>query len=334
MRPQTTRKFALVKIAPGHGAKHWSQCLSEGYICVGWDEVGDLRKYESESAFRAVFEKHFKYDGNRSASRRKANELWTLRKLRPGDIVLANKGMSKVLAVGIVQEPGYQWQPNKDRGEYFHTVRVAWDTSLAKTIPQQPWRQTVTEIPYGLFRTIFGAGAPRQNLVRSLRDARPYGGAPNRSQSRFELRAETSAGKEASSEIERIAGFQSDQKVRKVIERYAMDLATAFFKKSGYGVEDVSSRRPYDLLCTKGLKVKYVEVKGTQECGQAVVLTAGEVAFIRRNRPNCVLCVVHDIRVNNRRRPRAAGGRISIDKPFDLSAGHLSPINFFYYRPK
>jgi hypothetical protein len=26
-----------------------------GYICVGWDEVGDLREYDSKEPFRAAF---------------------------------------------------------------------------------------------------------------------------------------------------------------------------------------------------------------------------------------------------------------------------------------
>lgn len=100
MRHQAIHMVALVKIAPGHRAEYWPDCLKEGYICVGWDDVGDLRKFDSESKFRAVFEKHYKYHGNLSASRRKANELWTLTKLQAGDRVVANKGMSKVLAVG------------------------------------------------------------------------------------------------------------------------------------------------------------------------------------------------------------------------------------------
>jgi len=112
-----------------------------------------------------------------------------------------------------------------------------------------------------------------------------------------------------------------------------MDLASAWFRKAGYDVEDVHSGRPYDLLCTKGSEVKYVEVKGTLSGGKRVILTAGEVSFIGGNKPRCRLCVVHDIKITKGRKPKASGGRISPDIPFDLSAGMLSPINYLYTRP-
>jgi hypothetical protein len=130
----TPNNVALVKIAPGHAAAYWPQCLKEGYICVGWDAVGDLARFDSEAQFRAAFEKRYKYHGNLSATRRKTNELWTLTKLRSGDKVIANKGVAWVLGIGVVQEPGYEWRPDKSRGEYYHTVRVKWDTSFARRI--------------------------------------------------------------------------------------------------------------------------------------------------------------------------------------------------------
>ena len=38
----------VIKIAPGVGATYWDDCLRDGYICVGWDEVGDLREFPVE----------------------------------------------------------------------------------------------------------------------------------------------------------------------------------------------------------------------------------------------------------------------------------------------
>jgi Domain of unknown function (DUF3883) len=327
-------KVALVKIAPGHAAEYWPQCLKEGYICVGWDDVDDLRKFDSEASFRAVFEKHYKYGGNLSAVRRKANELWTLTKLQSGDRIIANKGMSTVLAVGVVQEPGYDWRPNKVRGRYYHTVGVKWDTSLARRIPQQAWRQTVTEVPYKLFRKIAGRTAPPQNSVLSLRDEWDDADEPTRGWTNRIVRASSAAEEKAAEEIERAAGFQSNSKIRKAVELHAMDLVEAKFRAARYEVKDVSSRCPYDFLCTRGSRIKYVEVKGTQTDGRTVLLTAGEVAFIGRNQPNCVLCVVHGIRISGDSQPTASGGHISSDEPLVLSSGELNPISYTYLRDK
>jgi hypothetical protein len=327
-------KVALVKIAPGHAAEYWPQCLKESYICVGWDDVGDLRKFESEVSFRAVFEKHFKYCGNLSAVRRKANELWTLTKLQSGDRIIANKGMSTVLAVGVVQEPAYEWRPNKVRGRYYHTVAVKWDTSLARRIPQQPWRQTVTEVPYKLFTKIAGRTAPSRNSILSLRDGWDDGNEPTRGWTNKVIRAGSAAEEKAAEEMERAAGFQSNSRIRKVVELHAMDLVKAKFRAARYEVNNVSPRRPYDFLCTRGGRIKYVEVKGTQTDGRTVILTAGEVAFIGRNQPHCVLCVVHGIRVSGDSKPTASGGQISSDEPLVLSSGELNPISYTYLRDK
>jgi hypothetical protein len=327
-----SNKVALVKIAPGHDAEYWPQCLKEGYICVGWDDVGDLRRFDSVANFRKVFEKHYKYGGNSSTTRRKANELWTLTKLQAGDRIIANKGMSVVLAVGVVEEPGYEWRPNNGRREYYHTVKVKWDTSFSRRIPQQPWRQTVTEVPYKLFRKIAGRAALSRNSVLSLRQGWDDGGASHRGWTNIEVRAGSRAEKKAAEEIERAAGFQSDTQTRKITELHAMDLVKVKFRAAGYEVEDVSAYRPYDFLCRRGSRTKYVEVKGTQTGGRTVVLTAGEVAFMRRNSPNCVLCVVSGIKISGHSKPTASGGRISTDDPVDLSIGSLNPISYVYAR--
>jgi len=330
----TPKNVALVKIAPGHAAAYWPQCLKEGYICVGWDAVGDLAKFDSEAQFRAAFEKRYKYHGNLSATRRKANELWTLTKLRSGDKVIANKGLAKVLGIGVVQEPGYEWRPDKSRGEYYHTVRVKWDTSFARRIPRQPWTQTVTEVPYDLFRSIARTTKLSRDSVRSLHDGSPDAGASGRAATNIAIRAGARAARKVTEELERASGFQSDSKLRKLIELHAMDLVKTNLETAGYNVEDVSARRPYDFLCRRGSEKKYVEVKGTQTAGNAVVLTAGEVSFIHRNTRHCVLCVVHGIRITGDSKPKASGGQISTDSPFDLSIGTLIPIAYTYARDK
>lgn len=144
----------VVKIAPGELGKFWDDCRQGGYICVGWDEVGDLIQYADKSSFREAFRQRYPYNGLEGAVTRKANELWTLRELKPGDIVVANRGTSEILAVGRVLEQGYTWRP--DRAEYRHTVAVKWDTSVARTIPKQSYWGTVTvsDIPAELFRAI------------------------------------------------------------------------------------------------------------------------------------------------------------------------------------
>lgn len=126
-----------VKIAPGRGAMAWQECLEHGYICVGWDEVGDLEEYESAPEIEAKFNELEppKNGEMRRLQREQAQQLWTLRELQPGDKVVANLGISKVLGVGTVTDPGYTF--DDIRSIMKHTVSVQWDTSFEKTIPKQ-----------------------------------------------------------------------------------------------------------------------------------------------------------------------------------------------------
>jgi len=146
----------IVKIVPGEKAKYWSDCFNGNYICVGWDELGDLRKFESKDSFRARFTELYgeEYNNYQPQITRKANELWTLMDLEPGDIIIANKGISKILAVGEVIEPGYDWM--EARPEYKHIVHVKWDTSYDQEIePQKKWGTvTVADVPVDLYSKI------------------------------------------------------------------------------------------------------------------------------------------------------------------------------------
>ena len=133
-------------------------------------------------------------------------------------------------------------------------------------------------------------------------------------------------------EIERSAGFQPNSKIRRAVELHAMGRAGKEFKNRGYQVKDVSQNRPYDLLCHKSDEVKYVEVKGTQSNGLDIVLTAGEVNFVEKNKANCVLCVIHGIAVSGKAKPIASGGQVSLMEPFDLAEGLLKPLAFTFQR--
>lgn len=154
-------KTRLVKIAPGEKARFWDDCRRGKYICVGWDEVGNLRSFKSKQDFKAVFQQRCSYSPSW-----KANELWTLMELRPGDRIVANNGLTKVVGVGTVTEPGYKWMPSRRREGFCHTVRVRWDrtewgSSDHLGIPRQPWNNTVRPVPRQLFERISGRALPK-----------------------------------------------------------------------------------------------------------------------------------------------------------------------------
>ncbi len=154
------------KIAPGEQARFWGDCLRGEYICVGWDDVGDLRAYSNWEDFRIAFKQSYPYNDHEGQISRKGGELWTLRELKPGDLIVANKGTSEVLAIGRVMDPGYEWRG--DRDDYKHTMRVRWDATVAKTVPPQGAWATTTVFPVSveLFRQIIGDQPPVEPLAR------------------------------------------------------------------------------------------------------------------------------------------------------------------------
>lgn len=171
--PEPTPPRRIVKIAPGDHARFWPECLAGGFICVGWDDTGDLNDYPDKAALSDAFDRL--YDYNRSKRAAKVNELWTLRVLLPGDIVVANRGTREVLAVGRVTEPGYVFQPA--RAEFKHTVTVAWDTSVAGAVPKQGrWAmQTIAPVPQDFYRFLCEGGPlPSEGVSHTAEEGGDY----------------------------------------------------------------------------------------------------------------------------------------------------------------
>ncbi|MDI1290115.1 MAG: hypothetical protein PSX37_09245 [bacterium] len=149
----------VVKIAPGEQGKFWQDCVDNNFICVGWDEVGDLAQFGGKDEFRDAFREHYPYNRVEQQVSRKANELWTLRELQPGDTVIANRGTEYMLGVGTVNDVGYIWHP--ERAEYKHTVGVDWDISRGGPIDQvKAWATTtVSKVSAELQRKLLGRGS-------------------------------------------------------------------------------------------------------------------------------------------------------------------------------
>lgn len=141
-QPREQRR--IVKIAPGRNAEYWEDCLAGGYICVPWDEMGDLRLFDSKESCRQKFDEQYRAE-NKSSRKTKFKELWTLRELEQGDLIVANQGNSRILAVGEVVEPGYEWL--EERKEHKQGIRVKWDVSQAHDIPSQSSWSLLTVAP-------------------------------------------------------------------------------------------------------------------------------------------------------------------------------------------
>jgi 5-methylcytosine-specific restriction protein B len=138
------------KVAPGEQGRLWDECRESGYMCVGWDEIGDLSLFDTEDDFHSAFTAAYtdEYNGHKSAITRKARELWRLREMAEGDKIIANRGTREILGVGTVTAAKYQYRP--ERSEYKHTINVDWEANTGRTLadPVKLWATTtVAKIP-------------------------------------------------------------------------------------------------------------------------------------------------------------------------------------------
>lgn len=132
------------------------------------------------------------------------------------------------------------------------------------------------------------------------------------------------------------AGYQSDPKVRKAIERHAVDWAIRYFKKRGYLVDDVGDSNPYDVLAIDKDSELHIEVKGSAGTSTTVEVTAGEVKEAATNvKAPSVLFVVDQI---NWRRSSSgvietSGGRLRLWRDWQPEEARLTPTSFRYLLP-
>ncbi|MEU5901832.1 MULTISPECIES: AAA family ATPase [unclassified Streptomyces] len=142
------RQRTIWKIAPGERGRLWEECRDGGFICVAWDEVGDLSQYQSDTELQQALDAHWPRSSGGSLTL--ARRLLAFRDLEAGDRIVANRGTDEILATGKV-DGSYRHAP--DRPEFRHVVPVTWDLSHAQklTKPLHGWRSTFAKVDPALF---------------------------------------------------------------------------------------------------------------------------------------------------------------------------------------
>ena len=107
--------------SPGENASKWQLCVDDGIMCIGWDATGDLSQYASREDMRLEIKKNYPTEGN---AKNDSLAVWQFAKeMKPGDIVFAKKGMTKIVGRGVV-ESDYYFDDNYS--EFKHVRKVKW----------------------------------------------------------------------------------------------------------------------------------------------------------------------------------------------------------------
>lgn len=128
---------------------------------------------------------------------------------------------------------------------------------------------------------------------------------------------------------EQAAGFQSDPQIRKAIEEHAMKEARKVLEERDFSkFENTSATKPYDFTCWRRAKKFFIEVKGTQTLGKSVVLTKNEVRHVKSNPGDCVLVIVHSVKITGKK--TATAGIPVVTEEWDLSDGELTAMQYVW----
>ncbi len=88
----------------------------ENIIAIGWDDLADLKTYTTETLAEDLGVENLD----------NSNQIWNIENFRDasiGDVVIANKGKSKALGIGVITGE-YEYKP--ERKENKHIRKVKW----------------------------------------------------------------------------------------------------------------------------------------------------------------------------------------------------------------
>ena len=134
--------------APGQGADKWEECYKNGYMLLGWGEIGDLGVFSSKDEMKQQMKQEY---GDSSSYKNSAHATWQfVHDIRVGDVVFVKKGNNGILGKGIV-ESDYEYDADR-ADEYSNVRKVNWTNKGNWTINHQAPQKTLTDItPYSDF---------------------------------------------------------------------------------------------------------------------------------------------------------------------------------------
>jgi len=127
------------KISPGSEGEDWNNQKNAGVVGIHFFDFGDLSSLDENQLREKIREAY----GSELTPAKQANTFGQMRnfmRIKEGDVILANKGKSKILGLGKVVGP-YKYRPEM---KHPHTYPVEWYDTTEGTIPKQElWMVTI-----------------------------------------------------------------------------------------------------------------------------------------------------------------------------------------------
>lgn len=155
------------KIAPGKGAWQWDEWRQDGFIAIGWDELGDisnLSRMEFETRRDELLAQHDDW------TKQQLNQVWTFAQINEGDRIVANRGTDMVLGLGTIIGP-YEFVPGVELG---HRRLVHWDDLTPRQVRERGWVKALRKLGREKFESIQEAPPVTDDRVQEDKPTENY----------------------------------------------------------------------------------------------------------------------------------------------------------------
>lgn len=126
--------------------------------------------------------------------------------------------------------------------------------------------------------------------------------------------------------------FLPDAERRLKVEDAAQARLMEYYRREGWTVSDTRYGNPFDAVAQRGDDFLYLEAKGTQSRGAAVLVTRGEVDHARANNGRCVMGIWSGIRFDDDGEVDPSSGQFRI-VPFSPAESDLTGLTFEWSAP-
>ena len=127
--------------SPGENARNWEEFYKYGIIGLGWDEIGDLKQYQTYDEIKSALVKAYGGKGSKKNDVLANDDF--LNNINIGDIIIAKKGRGELLGYGVVTS-NYEYDSN--RSEYRKVRHVDWKLKGNWKVDHSLVLKTLTDI--------------------------------------------------------------------------------------------------------------------------------------------------------------------------------------------
>jgi MoxR-like ATPase len=108
-------------IGVGEAGRLWNEFQERGVVAIGWDELGDLRRFATREAIADEIRTKYNRDIEPKNDSRACYQF--VHEMQEGDFVIAKLGRRRLLGLGVIQS---DYQFSSARPEYCNFRRVKW----------------------------------------------------------------------------------------------------------------------------------------------------------------------------------------------------------------